>query len=95
MKPNFVQLLFLGIFFTVHAPLLAQQTFYVSPAGDDNHAGTQANPFATLSEAIQSAQKSNASDITIHLQKGVYYLNQPIIISAEAFQGKRLRITAA
>lgn len=95
MKPNFVQLLFLGIFFTVHAPLLAQQTFYVSPAGDDNHAGTQANPFATLSEAIQSAQKSNASDITIHLQKGIYYLNQPIIISAEAFQGKRLRITAA
>lgn len=36
MNTNLIQLLFLGILFAVHTPLMAQQTFYVSPVGDDD-----------------------------------------------------------
>jgi parallel beta-helix repeat protein len=43
--------------------------YYVSPGGDDSHAGTKAFPFRTINRAASAAQ---AGDVVL-IQAGVYY----------------------
>ena len=57
-------------------------TIYVAPAGSDDAAGTQQDPFATIARAVEAARvirpiaaaTSAASHATIYLRAGTYYL---------------------
>jgi hypothetical protein len=54
-----------------------QQVFYVSPQGDDNNPGTEAQPFATIGRAQQVVRTLNAAmsgDLVVYLRQGVYSL---------------------
>lgn len=52
-----MRLLLLGLLlFVLAAPLCAAATtYYVSPSGNDNNAGTQASPFKTIQQGINNA----------------------------------------
>ena len=59
---------------------LAQAIVHVAPAGDDSHAGTEAQPVRTLERAQQLVRESNAaSDVTVVLADGTYQLTAPLI----------------
>jgi hypothetical protein len=62
--------------------LRAQTTFFVSPGGNDAGSGTKANPFATIGRAKTEARKT-AGAVEINLMEGTYYLDRPIVFTAE------------
>ena len=59
-------------------PVQAQPNeYYVSPAGNDNNAGTLDAPFLTLSKAQQAVRSVNSNmstDLYVYLRGGTYYL---------------------
>lgn len=56
--------------------------FYVSPAGDDDHPGTAAQPFATLARAQQAVrQRAAGQAATVHVGEGTYDLAEPLILT--------------
>ncbi|MGO4544085.1 X2-like carbohydrate binding domain-containing protein [Paenibacillus sp. 2TAB23] len=58
-----------------------QQSFYVSPLGDDNNSGTSELPFKTLEKAKQAVREINStmtSDIYVYLQDGEYPLAETL-----------------
>lgn len=63
----------------------AQAIFYVSPSGSNSYPGTLAQPFQTLSKALDTVQKINGSmtgDITVYLRGGTYRITEPISIGS-------------
>ena len=58
---------------------------YVSPAGDDRNTGAQNAPVKTLERArdlVRELNQTMSSDITVHLQPGVYRLGRPLTLDA-------------
>ena len=58
-----------------------QASFYVSPAGNDNNAGTQNAPLKTIIRARDIARTINGNmtgDIIVYLRGGTYLLASPI-----------------
>jgi GH141 insertion domain/Right handed beta helix region/Pel9A-like, right handed beta helix region len=58
-------------------PQTIYRTFYVSPAGSDSNAGTEAAPFQTVEKARDTVRTINASmsgDVVVYLRGGTYSL---------------------
>jgi Fibronectin type III domain/Right handed beta helix region len=59
---------------------------YVSPNGDDSHAGTQESPIRTLQHArdlARSRSRAMESDLTVHLGAGTYRLSEPFVLEPQ------------
>jgi hypothetical protein len=57
---------------------------YVSPSGDDRHPGTQQQPLQSFAAAQKAARAAHGKGaLTIHVGGGVYYLPQPLVLTAE------------
>ena len=68
----------------------AEQGFYVSPAGSDDGAGTQAAPFQTLfraQAAVREAAPAMDRDIVVNVAPGVYRLDKTLELT-EADSGR-------
>ena len=62
----------------------ADPAIVVSPTGDDQAAGTEEAPFATLSRARDEArarQKTGQGQVAVWLRGGTYYLTEPIVFT--------------
>lgn len=61
----------------------AEADFHVSPGGDDAHAGTAEQPFATLSRAREAVrQRIDAGlqgDVTVLIHGGTYRIDEPLV----------------
>jgi len=67
------------------SPLLAQE-FFVAPNGDDANPGTMQRPFATVlgaRDAVRRIGRATQEPTTIYLRQGVYYLDEPLALTAE------------
>lgn len=61
-----------------------RNTFFVSPAGNDQNPGTLNAPFATLHRAQQAVRHSSRSrPVTVFVRGGTYYLESPLTFVAE------------
>lgn len=59
---------------------------YVSPAGQDTNPGTKDRPFATLTcarDEVRQIKKSLKEPVTVSIHGGTYYLNEPLVFTAE------------
>lgn len=70
------------------------ETLFVAPGGSDARSGTRQQPLKTLIAALEKAQKSPCSSVTVYLRQGTYYLEKPLQITAGRFKGKKLLISA-
>jgi hypothetical protein len=64
----------------------ARSDIYVSPDGDDTHAGTKESPIRTLQHArdlARSRDREMQSDLTIHFGPGTYRLSEPVVLEPE------------
>jgi hypothetical protein len=62
--------------------------FYVATDGNDDHPGTEAQPFATLRRARDAVRQWRAAadadgPVTVHLRGGVYELTETLALTAE------------
>ncbi|EMS73852.1 X2-like carbohydrate binding domain-containing protein [Ruminiclostridium cellobioparum] len=58
-----------------------QQSFYVSPTGNDSDSGTSGEPFKTVARAKEAVSEINSSmtgDIYVYLENGTYTLNDTL-----------------
>lgn len=93
----------------VQATWAAQElALYVSPTGNDQHAGTKDAPFRTVQRAqaaVRAAAPTMASDITVYLRAGEYALQEPLrfdardsgdngfVVTYRAFPGERVTLS--
>ncbi|MGB2807421.1 MAG: PDZ domain-containing protein [Sedimentisphaerales bacterium] len=59
---------------------------YVSPAGNDDNTGTKGRPFATITrarDALRQINKTLKEPVTVNIRSGTYYLNEPLVFTAE------------
>ncbi len=69
----------LGLVFTFLRAAIAAD-LYVSPAGSDANAGTQASPVATLAKAQSLARRfAGKESVTVHVADGIYYLPETLV----------------
>jgi len=64
----------------------ASSDIYVSPDGDNTHAGTKENPIRTLQHARDLARSRGRvmqSNLTIHVGAGTYRLSEPLVLEPE------------
>lgn len=76
----------INILFTSNIIAGVQNTFYVSPEGNDNFPGTIEKPFATVFKAqnvIRKLNKKMHGDIIVYLRGGEYILKSSIQLSNE------------
>jgi hypothetical protein len=70
-------------------PLFGDTEYFVSTHGSDTNPGTQAQPFATLqraSSAVRELKKRSnlpQAGVTVWIQAGTYYVNEPLTLSDE------------
>jgi hypothetical protein len=63
----------------------SSNTFYISPAGNDDDPGTKASPFRTLQKArdtIATRAEPMQQDIYVYLRGGTYPITTPIIFTS-------------
>ena len=65
-------------------PLFATTEFYVATNGSDTAAGTQTDPFLTLSraQAAVRALPPREKPVTVWVRGGTYYLSSPLVFTA-------------
>lgn len=59
---------------------------YVSPAGHDANPGKKDRPLATIihaRDAVRQIKKSLKEPVTVYIRGGTYYLNEPLVFTAE------------
>jgi hypothetical protein len=78
--------------FLIYANIQAQNTFYISPKGNDTNLGTQTQPFGTINRALAEARKTPGK-VVINLLEGTYYLNQPVVFTPEDSRKKNETLT--
>jgi hypothetical protein len=75
-----------AIILSIASPAQSQQTaYYVSPRGNDSNAGTEAQPFKTLTKArdmVRALNKNMAQDIVVYLRGGTYATDQSLVFDA-------------
>lgn len=71
------------------ALLAAPRAIWVSPAGDDANAGTQAAPFRTLEHAVEAA---GSDEVIVYLADGTHRLTRPLVLEAG---GPEIELVAA
>jgi hypothetical protein len=72
----------------LNALLLAQNSFYVSPNGDDANTGTSDKPFATLEKArsaVRDSLENTQGDIAVYLRGGRYVLDETFVLGIDDF----------
>ena len=72
-------------------------SFYVATTGNDESAGSEAAPFATISNAIEQADAAiagGASLVTIHVEDGTYPENGLVVTNAIIIEGNASDRTA-
>lgn len=76
-------------------PLLLQaQTIFVSPLGNDSNPGTKVKPVASFSRAQALARKiPKTKSAEVIFAKGVYYLPQTVVFTAEDSKNSGITIT--
>ena len=76
---------FRGLFLLFFCVNLSAQTYFVSPTGNDNNAGTKEKPFATLEKARDAVRKTHKAGIeaTVFIRSGIYTLENPFILTQE------------
>lgn len=91
---NSIQKIVIALAFLCSTELCAQTTIYVSPDGNDANRGSVAKPYASIGRAVAEARKLSG-EVKINLLKGAYYLNQPVVFTAEDSrkEGETLTIT--
>ncbi len=60
--------------------------YYVSPNGSDSNPGSIDKPFQTVAHARDTIRRGGSlkkQPITVYLREGTYYLNDPLVFSAE------------
>ena len=65
-------------------------TFYVSPDGNDNYAGTKSKPFLSLSKAKEAVRQviadgASGKEITVYFRGGTYFISESVIFNEEEF----------
>lgn len=70
------------------------KTLFVATNGADTQSGTQERPLKTLAAALEKAQESASSSITVYLRHGTYYLDKPLQVTSGSLRGKKLLISA-
>ena len=86
------------IFFTVacliliNTGVICQTTFFVSPKGKNTNSGSRWQPFADIDQAKLMARNIHGS-VVIYLLEGTYYLNQPVVFTAEDARKKNETLT--
>jgi hypothetical protein len=68
----------LGAILAGWTSVAASAAIWVSPAGDDSNAGTEAAPFRTLEHAAGAAGASPGA-VTVYLADGTYRLTRPLV----------------
>lgn len=66
--------------------LSSAATFFVSPNGSDNHAGTGEQPFATLTrarDAIRASGRAGKEDCTVWIADGIYRQSEPLVLGPQ------------
>ena len=63
---------------TILPMAVSAATFYVSPDGDDDNAGTSAKPFATIQKALDSV---NTWGDSIQISNGTYMIESELVLS--------------
>lgn len=71
-------------------------TIYVAPAGDDNGAGTESDPLASLPAAVDRAEVLSATcPVSVVLREGTHYLTQTLVIRERPEGNHRIDFRAA
>ena len=77
---------FSGLLFFLFLSLnISAQTYFVSPAGNDNNAGSKEKPFASLEKARDAVRKTHkaGSEATVNIRGGIYVLQNSFILTQE------------
>ncbi|MEE4311837.1 MAG: right-handed parallel beta-helix repeat-containing protein [candidate division KSB1 bacterium] len=85
MRNHVTALSFILLFILIFGAANAQQSFYVSPGGDDDNPGTLIRPFATIAKAQRAVRRINSdmrSDIVVYLRGGRYQLSSTLKFDA-------------
>jgi len=65
----------------VHIAPLQAEDLYLSPDGNDQHAGTRTAPLKTLSAARNAARRfAGRQTVTVHVADGIYYLPETLVL---------------
>jgi hypothetical protein len=58
------------------------QTFFVSPAGNDRHPGTESLPLRSFSGAVDKVRAvlDGSGDVTVYFREGIYLFDQTVIL---------------
>lgn len=81
-----IKVVALALFIMSYFNILAQQSFYVSPDGNDSWSGTIEKPFKTIQKAqeeVQGINKNLKSEIVVYLRGGRYQLNEGLMFTNE------------
>ncbi len=73
----------------------AQASYYVSPSGNDDNAGTESAPFQTITKArdvVRTINSNMTGDIYVYLRGGTYGLTSTIAIAPQDSATKGYRI---
>lgn len=68
-------------------------SYYISPSGDDSFSGTKDKPFATIQKALEISRVNKNKKITIYLQEGIYYQENPVVFTPEDGRNKQASLT--
>lgn len=74
----------ISMLFTLNVLAGIQTTYFVSPDGNDNYPGTEAQPFATIQKArdvVRTINGNMTGDIIIYLRGGTYELDSTFTLS--------------
>ncbi len=87
---KFEKLLIVWLALLLGACTSDNNTFYVSPSGDDHNPGTKNKPFATLNRAKEAVleifnEGDENQEITVYFREGTYFFNETTVISEAEF----------
>jgi len=83
MKLRLLGSLLAGVFLS-SAMLAGPATIWVSPAGDDANAGTEAAPFRTLEHTVDTLQSAGRSEVVVIVADGTYRLTRPLVLGPDS-----------
>lgn len=84
----------LALLLLVATSVVGQQTYYVSPNGNDAADGSLNSPLLHIHAALEKGEKSDVPEVHIYLREGKYYLDSPLIIDSREWKNKKLQLSA-
>ncbi|CAG4993234.1 hypothetical protein DYBT9275_01130 [Dyadobacter sp. CECT 9275] len=78
-SPKAIALFFISFFLSLNGYGI---DLYVARTGNDKNPGSKTRPFATIAKAQLAARKIKGP-VTILVREGIYYLDKPVIFTAE------------